>query len=206
MNYDSLAALARRHPVFGDELLSRFPGSRAARRNQLARWTAGGKLIRLKRGLYTLPEERRNVPLPLEWLANAIYSPSYVSLQFALSRYDLIPERVAEITSVTTLKTAAFESPLGFFRFRHLAPSRFFGFQEIRDEAGYPLLIATPEKAILDYIYLTPHWEPTREFVRDNIRFQQLGTLRRRRLKEFGSRYGSLKIERAVAALLEAAR
>jgi predicted transcriptional regulator of viral defense system len=206
MNFESLAARAQRVPVFGDELLSRFPGSRAARRNQLTRWTAAGKLIRLKRGLYTLCEDRRRVPLPLGWLANTIYSPSYVSLQYALSRYDLIPERVGEITSVTTLKTAAFKNPLGFFRFRHVAPSLFFGFEETRDESGYPLLIATPEKAILDTIYLTPHWEPTRAFLQDGVRLQQLGSLRRKRLKEFASKYGSSKVQRAAKTLMEATR
>jgi len=72
-----------------------------------------------------------------------------VSTIYALGYYDLIPEKVIDVTSVTTKKTAKFTNPFGTFIYQHLKTSLFFGFKEIEDENGFPVLIAEPEKAVL---------------------------------------------------------
>jgi predicted transcriptional regulator of viral defense system len=205
MRYDEFASKVRFYPVFGEDVLSTLGSTKAARRLQLNRWNRAGKVIRLKRGLYGLPEERRGAPLSVRWLANALYSPSYLSLEYMLSWYDMIPERVSDVTSITTLKTASFKNALGHFVYRNLKKDLFFGFEEVKDEFGSTVLVATPEKAILDYIYLYSGWKSDRSFLEKNIRLQQLDQLDKKRLKEFVKKFSSKKVEQAVKLLLEVA-
>lgn len=201
MKLETLIQKAAAFPLFGDELCSALGEPPAKIHQQLSRWARAGKIIRLKRGLYTLPEGLRRSELSQHWLANTLYSPSYLSLETMLSWYDLIPERVMAVTSVTTLKTATFDNPLGRFVYRHLKPELFFGFEEKKDNRGAMTLIATPEKALLDYIYLRPRWQPTADFMEHNIRLQQLDQLDQKRLVEWGQRFKSRKMSKAVEAL-----
>ncbi|MBW1855256.1 MAG: hypothetical protein JRJ00_11360 [Deltaproteobacteria bacterium] len=60
-----------------------------------------GIIIRVKKGLYIFGEEYRKIPYSMEILANLIYGPSYISLDYALQYYGLIPERIEAVTSVT---------------------------------------------------------------------------------------------------------
>ena len=69
-----------------------------------------GQLIRLKRGLYVVDERVSGKPVNVRLCANHIYGPSYVSLQWALRWYGLIPERVYTMTSVTTKRSRTFEN------------------------------------------------------------------------------------------------
>src|SRR5208337_4775007 len=69
-------------------------------RDKLTKLLANGDLIRIKKGIYVLGEIWRNGPFSKEILANLIYGPSYVSLEYALSWHRLIPERVDMVTSV----------------------------------------------------------------------------------------------------------
>lgn len=203
MNYDSLIHRVDHYPLFGDDILTIYGENAEKVHLQLARWAKTGKVIPLKRGLYTLPEERRKIHFSLRWLANTLYSPSYISLEYALAFYDLIPERVTAITSVTRNKTALFENRLGRFVYRHLQPNIFFGFEEVSDEYQKKILMALPEKALFDYIYLYSGWEPTPTFMEENIRLQNLESLSKRRLKEFVKRCRSPKMELACTAILE---
>jgi len=72
-------------------------------------------LIKLKRGLYVLNKHDRKINPSLKLLANQFYFPSYVSMEYARNFYGLIPERVYQITSVSTRKTARFKNDLGEF-------------------------------------------------------------------------------------------
>lgn len=82
---------------------------------QLIGWQRKGLVIKLKRGLYILNENDRKVEPSRLFIANALYSPSYVSTTYAFGYYDLIPERVEDVTSITTKKTARFTNPFGTF-------------------------------------------------------------------------------------------
>ena len=88
--------------------------------------------------------------------ANLIYRPSYVSLHSALSHYGMIPEFVAHTTSVSTLKTARFINELGTFDYRHIKAELFWGYRSIDSASQRKILMASPEKALLDLLYLTP--------------------------------------------------
>lgn len=90
------------------------------------------------------------------WIANRIYQPSYVSLESALSYYNLIPEAVYTTTSLTSNKTISFDTSEGTYSYRHIKPSLFFGYQVVEWQ-GFPIKMAELEKVILDYLYLKVH-------------------------------------------------
>ena len=90
-----------------------------------------------------------------EILANLVYGPSYLSLEYALAYHGLTPEAVQTATSVTTQKNKIFETPVGRFEHRHL-PLRFYpdGIERIELGENRGFLIACPEKALLDTLNL----------------------------------------------------
>ncbi|OGG51787.1 hypothetical protein A3F28_02715 [Candidatus Uhrbacteria bacterium RIFCSPHIGHO2_12_FULL_57_11] len=115
----------------------------------LHRYAKKGLILRVRKGLYTLPDA--HVPDP--YLANRIYEPSYVSLEFALSYHGVIPESVYEITSVTTKATRRFTALGKIFSFRRIKRQAFKGY-EPRKQNGFTFFIADPEKAFVDLAYL----------------------------------------------------
>jgi predicted transcriptional regulator of viral defense system len=92
----------------------------------------------------------------LKRIANTIYSPSYIALESALSFYQLIPEAVFQLTSLSTRKTNNFHNHLGSFRYQTIHRSLFFGYT-IKGKENSPYYISDPEKTILDYLYLNSH-------------------------------------------------
>jgi predicted transcriptional regulator of viral defense system len=111
-----------------------------------------GQLIRLKRGLYVVSSEVSGKPVNACLCANHIYGPSYVSQQWALRWYGLIPEQVYTMTSVTTKHTRMFENAIGRFTYEQVKPEYFaIGVNNI-EEHGVSFLIASREKALCDFI------------------------------------------------------
>jgi len=118
---------------------------------QLSLWVKKGYLVRLKNGIYAFSREKEK--LRGEGIAFLLYQPSYLSLESALSWYGFIPEIVYAYTSVTARITRTFENACGRFIYRHMKSELFWGYAEMKTEYG-PYLLAEPEKALLDYIYL----------------------------------------------------
>ncbi len=125
-----------------------FDVSLRAARGFLSYNTERGFVVKLKRGAYAL---KSNLP-PDFLIANKLYEPSYVSLSTVLSFYKLIPETVYSITSVTSKSTRDFEVLGRTFSYRRIKKAAFTGYepQEVSDET---VLIATPEKAVADFLY-----------------------------------------------------
>ena len=117
---------------------------------QLSLWQKHGYILKIKNGLYAFEEELSNI-MP-EQISPLLYSPSYISLEKALSIYSFIPEMVYTFTAVTPRTTRHFKNKLGSFLYRHIKPALFFGYNEI-DKEGHKYLLAEPEKALLDFIY-----------------------------------------------------
>jgi len=112
-----------------------------------------GELIRLKKGLYALGKEYQNTAIDTISLANVLYSPSYVSFDYALSYYGMIPERVHEITSATMRMKKEFDTPLGRFTYKPVPLQAYaLGVDWLYDDINGGKLIATPEKALCDKI------------------------------------------------------
>jgi predicted transcriptional regulator of viral defense system len=113
-----------------------------------------GNIIRVKKGLYIFGDEYRRRPYSREILANLIYGPSYISLDYALQHHGLIPERVEAVTSVTTGRSRKFSTPVGLFIYRMIPLDAFrIGMDRIELGDGRAFLMATPEKALADKLY-----------------------------------------------------
>lgn len=106
-----------------------------------------GSLIRLNRGLY---ETSKTVNPYL--LAAFILSPSYLSFEWALSYYNLIPERVVSITSASLCmkKNKTFINNFGRYEYSDISPSAFSEGITYLEEGDYIVKIAFKEKAICD--------------------------------------------------------
>ena len=87
-------------------------------------------------------------------VANKIYAPSYISLESALAYYDIIPETVLGVTSISSRKTKQYESAWGVFSYRSVKPQYMIGYQVIDNSPVKKFKIACLEKALLDYLYL----------------------------------------------------
>lgn len=144
-------------------------------RQRLSRYAKKGKLTRLIRGLYETEENPGGL-----WLANAIYGPSYLSFEFALSYHGLIPERVYEYCSATfgTGKWKEFITPFGRFSYRDI-PKKAYPYGIILlTQDGYSAQIATAEKAMCDILYEKPllkNLHEMEEFLFEDMRIYENG-------------------------------
>ena len=121
---------------------------------RLNEWQKKGYITKLIKGVYIFNSIETDESVLFQ-IANHLSRPSYVSLETALSFYHLIPEQSFTITSVTTLKTNHYETPKGNFIYQSVKPSLFFGYRVLPSQHR-PILIAEPEKALLDLLYLRP--------------------------------------------------
>ena len=129
-------------------------------RDRITGLLAEGSLIRLRKGLYVFGERYRRSPLSREHLANLIYGPSYVSLDYALSYYGLIPERVENVTSVTTGENRRFSTPFGDFTYQPLHPHRYVPGIRWAGEGDAHYLIASCEKSLVDTVWSDKRFSP----------------------------------------------
>ena len=196
MKYKDFKNKIRDFPLFSSSHISIIADNEQVLRNQLTQWRKQGLLICVKKGLYILNETDRKINPSRLFIANQLLSPSYISTEYAFSFYGLIPEKVEDVTSITTKKTTFFQNVFGTFRYQHISIPTFIGFREVRDEANLPFFIAEPEKAIVDFFYL--HLS---NFQRDDknifglsYRFQNVSELNRKRLKDSARIFGSRKL------------
>lgn len=118
---------------------------------QFTLWVKKGYLVRLRNGLYAFARDLDKVKIEdVAWL---LYQPSYISLESALSFYGFIPEMVYAHISVTSRINRMFENRFGRFVYRHIKKDLFWGYKEVSTQYGF-YLMAEPEKALLDYLYL----------------------------------------------------
>lgn len=112
-----------------------------------------GYLQQIKRGQYFNLKSKAFEFTPYEVIANSLYYPSYVSMEWALQYYGVIPERVKGVTSVTLLRSKIFKTVYAPFFYWHLSKNRYaVGYGVKLNDKGESFLIAGPEKALLDYI------------------------------------------------------
>lgn len=166
---------------------------------QLSRWVAQGRIHQLRRGLYVLaPPYQIENPHPFR-VANRMVRGSYVSSQSALAFYNLIPEYTPSVVSVTTGRPHKWDTPLGLFIFRHIKPRYIDGYRLTDLGRGQYAFLATPEKAILDLIYLTPKGDSA-AFLSE-LRLQNLEKLEEDTLEKTSKIFERPKVTRATEAL-----
>lgn len=119
------------------------------------------QIIRIRKGLYIFGKTWRRKLIDREMLANLISGPSVISLDYALSYYGLIPERIEELTSITSGRSRVFNTPIGIYSYTQLGVKRFsFGYS-LQKSSDSSWLIATPLKALLDKVWCDKRFSPT---------------------------------------------
>ena len=201
MRFEDLLTVARPNGVFRTGEILAGQTSPAHVRRQLGRWVKSKRIIRLRRGVYLMSDLYSKASAHPFAVANALKKASYVSLQSALAHHGMIPEYVPVTTSVTTGRPEELTTPMGRFQFRHVAIPLLFGFGETEVARDQMALLAGPEKALVDLLYLTPHSDRV-EYLRE-LRLERTRGLDLEGLHAVVERCRSAKIERAVKRLLE---
>ena len=199
MKWNELLQIVGREPVFHSSILIASGVGSADLGRQLSRWVKSGNLIQLRRSLYVLSERHQKTSPHPFLVANRLKRASYVSLQSALEYYGLIPEYVPSVTSITTGRPEELVTPLGSFIFKHIKKALFSSYQAIDLGEGQSAFIATPEKALMDLLYLTPGSDSP-DYLRE-LRLQNSETLNTGLLMELVDRSGSRKLKRATRSI-----
>jgi hypothetical protein len=132
--------------IYSRAELQRLTGlSIAALDRALTRLCQARFLIRLGKSFYANGFN----PPALEEAAALLYPPAYVSLESALFMHGVLQQAPHVLTCVTINKTKVFHTGLGEIVYSHLKPELFFGYGA-RDR----IVLAEPEKAALDFVYL----------------------------------------------------
>jgi predicted transcriptional regulator of viral defense system len=132
-------------------------------RQQLYDWQKRGYIKPVAGGYYFLADRTMDEAL-LFMVANKIYEPSYISLESALAYYQVIPESVLGVTSISSRKTSQFQSTWGVFSYRSIKPQYMIGYQVMEIAPGKKFKMASLEKAIFDYLYLNSDIQSTADF------------------------------------------
>lgn len=199
--------------VFDYQILSDCLRKYRKPRDRIQRLIASQDIVRIRKGLYVFAEPYRKQAIVREQLANLIYGPSYVSLETALSFHGLIPERVTTITSVTGGRSREFSTPFGVFAYHHLSLARYAVGAIMETCAGMPFLIASPEKALADKIWMDKRFPGTLlkdfgPYLTDDLRIEiaALKALDTERLDAVGKAYASMKINNLIHFLRKLGR
>jgi hypothetical protein len=167
---DYAEAPISRHLIL--ELLSKYKSPN----DKISELLKSKELISIRRGLYTIGP-KLDLPSPEPFLiANHLRGPSYVSLESALSYWNMIPERVYEISSVTTKTSKLYKTPVGRYSYKQLrTPYYSYGIKSIEYSSKQTVLLASREKALCDKIVLTPKInlrsiKQTKEFLTEDLR------------------------------------
>ncbi len=194
MTYGELKDKVSGLPLFSWQALKMFAGGGQELKNQISRWKRGGKLLALRKGFYILnAKERKHNPSRL-FIASEIYKPSYISLEYALSSYGIIPEKVSTLTCITTKKTQVFANAFGVFSYRHIKPECFTGFIANKDEEGFTCYFAEPEKAVVDFIYLNLNKLKDTGALKGSYRFEIPADINRTKLQMFAKLFKNEKL------------
>jgi len=195
--------------IFDYQTLTEAMKGLSSPRDKITDMLKQGAIIRIKKGLYVFGNGYQRYPYSKELLANLVYGPSYLSLDYALAYHGLIPERVEALTSVTVSKARRFSAPVGLFIYRQV-PARAYEAGMIRVEADHEqaFLIASPEKALADKIVsvrggrIASIAEMSR-FLEADLRVDAgaLRPLSAEKIDDLASRYRSLKL-RHLSGLL----
>lgn len=196
MKWEQLLTLVAGEPVFPSALCLSGTASIPQVRLQISRWVKAGRLLQLRRGLYALaPAWRKVEPHPF-LIANRLQRGSYVSLQAALAFHGMIPEHVPVVTSVGPGRPETIRNPLGVFQFNHLADGLRFGYSRVEVVPRQFAFVASPEKALLDLVHLTPGADSA-DYLGE-LRLQNPAAIRMTVLHELARRSGKPKLIRAA--------
>ena len=158
--------------IFDYQMLMHYLREYKKPRDKITLLLKNHSIVRIKKGLYIFGPDYQRGAVSLEILANLTYSPSYISLEYALSKYGLIPERAYHVTSVCLNRSKAFKTPVGMFTYKKRSLSVYpVGINQVEN-----YLIAGPEKALADLIFEVKDLKDVREmkeYLYENMRMEQ---------------------------------
>lgn len=166
---------------------------------QIAFWTKKGYIKKIRKGLYLLTNAQNDINLLS--LASKIYAPAYLSLEFALNYYGIIPDIPGTYTSVTSRKTITYENEFGNFTYQKIKSSLFFGYVMQKDR-NVTFYIATPEKAILDYLYLNKNKLVAQENFWRELRIDEEFEFDLKKIGEYKKLFNDKKVTKLIESLL----
>ena len=204
MTFDEFLSHYQDVPLIESSTFDLVADDPAQLRVQVRGWQRKGYLRALKRGLYVLDARYRKAALTDEFVANYLVTPSYLSLEYALARYALVPEAAYAYTSVSTKTTRRFDNVLGTFTYRTVKGALFFGFAPAH-EGGLEFLLAEPWKALLDYLYLNGAQMEESLAQLESLRLQNLEQLNLELLTAYAEPF-TPKTRRLVELVCELAR
>jgi predicted transcriptional regulator of viral defense system len=177
-------------------------------RDKISKLLRKGEIVRIRKGLYAFGRSYRRDPLSRELLANLIYGPSYISLEYALGFHGLIPERVSIVTSVALGRSRKFDTPVGTFTYRSLSVQRYSVGAELVESDSGSFLMASPEKALADKVWTDKRFSGTNRsdfgpYLEEDLRIDiaRLTRLDRTRCQRIQEAYGSRKIRNLLKFL-----
>ena len=201
MKFEAFKKKYKHYPVVKSSYFS-LEENPAYLRRLVSEWSEKGLLLPLRRGMYLINDEDIIERTERLSIANQIYEPSYVSLESALSFYGVIPEGVAQVTSISTRKTAQFTNSLGRFSFSKIKNFLFWGYEKKQVNKN-SVIISTPEKALLDLIYLRKGEFLTADDVVESLRLQNLNIFSRKSLLNTATRFAEPRVIKVCEELLK---
>lgn len=157
----------------------------------LERYTGEGLLVRLKKNLYAV---KSRFPHQTE-IANRLYAPSYLSLEYALSYYGVIPETVYTVTSITTMPTREFVILGLSYTYQAIKRQAYTGYK-LMNINGHQALFADKEKALVDYLYFV---SLGRSRLNDRLR---LGNINPAAVKKYARLFGRKSLVKLARGIL----
>ena len=130
-------------------------GTDFSRHGLIKRAMANGEILNIRRGLYCLAPKFQKKPISVYGLAERVYGPSYISMEMALNYHSWIPEAVYTCTCASFGIGKDFDTPLGIFSYKRVPQQTFYSSDErCEDENGNVFFMASPVKALADYVYI----------------------------------------------------
>ena len=181
-------------------------GSEDRRNGMLKRALAAGDVLRIHRGIYCLAGKYLPQALDPRVLAQRIHGPSYISLETALAYHGLIPESVQVITSGTAGRSREFGTPIGWFSFSRVPQKTLYaGVERVENRRGEAFLLASPLKALADYVYVAKcDWRSALPVI-SSLRVEEddLERVDSAQFDALAGNYSSRRVRRFLAGLRE---
>jgi len=168
---------------------------------RLVEWQAKNYLQKLSNKWYCFTKMERS-EFTLFRAANSLCKPSYISLETALEYYGMIPEATFSMTSITTKKTNSYSNERGIFTYRSIKNTLFFGYKILKNNT-LPVLIAEPEKAVLDYLYLHPEIQTAQDMEAIRLNQESLDSLDWEKLAQYLELFNSRALEKRVRVFIQ---
>ena len=153
--------------VFTRQEMASWLGGSPGRQFSLLKRALAAEVVRIHRGLYMLADKYLREKVDPLVLAQRLHGPSYISLETALDRHGWIPEAVYTVTSVSMDRAREFDTPLGRFSYTRV-PQRtlYAGVRRVENGRGGSFLLASPLKALADFVYVHKRdWDTARPVV-----------------------------------------